>query len=101
MAAPRQSGANTNAAATLHALIGKGLSLPLARKLKRKLVTTEIQFFLEKSISNFKVNWAVICCASQLKIPKQREREREENMKEKYKNRRQGKKINIIRRRRK
>ena len=45
MVAPRQSGANTNAAPTLHALTRKGLPLPLARKLQRKLVTTEILFF--------------------------------------------------------
>ena len=74
--ATRQSGVNTNAAPTLHALTRKGLPLPLARKLKRKLVTTEIQFFWKKSRSKFKVNWAVICCASPLEIPKQREREK-------------------------
>ena len=49
------------------------------RKLQRKLVTTEILFFFlgEKPRSKFKVNWAVIRCASPLEIPKQRERERE------------------------
>ena len=79
MVAPRQSGANTNATPTLHALTRKGLPLPLAGKLQRKLVTTEIFFFFhwEKPRSKFKVIWAVIRCASPLEIPKQRERERE------------------------
>ena len=80
MVAPRQSGASANAAPTLHALTRRGLPLPLARKLQRKLVTTEILFFFflwEKPRSKFKVNWAVIRCASPLEIPKQGERERE------------------------
>ena len=73
-------GLNTNAVPTLHAWTRKGLPLPLARKLQRKLVTTEILFFFflwEKPRSKFNVNWAVIRCASPLEIPKQGERERE------------------------
>ena len=44
-------GLNTNAVPTLHAWTRKGLPLPLARKLQRKLVTTKIQifFFLRKT----------------------------------------------------
>ena len=38
-------GLNTNAVPTLHAWTRKGLPLPLARKLQRKLVTTKIQIF--------------------------------------------------------